>query len=201
MKTSVLVALLLISTSWVFAQSPVNFGPKVGINYSSLQEIKNDRRLSSDYFTGFSGGFFGRLNLRKFYIQPEIYYTQKGSNFTIHPDNTSSAGSRSGKVRLHGVDVPVLFGLKIIDAKLANLRIMAGPVATVMLTEKKNDLRVLNPDNYHFDKSNIGFQAGIGVDVANFTLDARYENGLHAINQNFRQRNRTFQLSVGLKFL
>lgn len=68
---------------------------------------------------------------------------------------------------------------------MVNLRVMAGPIATVMLTERKNDLKVLNPEHYKFNKSNVGFQVGIGIDVARFTFDARYESGLSKINKNF----------------
>ena len=102
---------------------------------------------------------------------------------------------------MHAIDVPVLAGYKLLSLKLVNLRVMAGPVATVMFSERKNDLKLLNPEHYKFNKSNVGFQAGVGIDVAKFTLDARYESGLNKINKNFNQRNNLFQLSLGLKLL
>jgi hypothetical protein len=197
MKKLSLIFLTFLGVNLGFAQVPFTFGPKIAANYSTLTEIKNEKRLNAEYITGFAAGAFGRINLNKFYIQPEVYYTLKGSKFTFISNGTST----EGQVRLHGIDVPVLAGYKLIDVKLVNVRVMGGPVATLALQESKNDLKKLNPENYGFDKTNIGFQAGIGVDVANFTLDVRYESGLNAINDSFKQRNSLFQLSVGLKIL
>lgn len=197
MQKSSLISILLLCASLAFAQVPLTFGPKFGANYSTLKEIKNDKRISSDYFTGFAAGAFGRLSIGKFYVQPEVYYTIKGSNLYF----TANGSATEGKIRLHGIDIPLLAGYKLLSLKLVNLRIMAGPVATLALKEQKNDLKKLNPEHYQFDKSNLGLQAGVGIDVANLTLDVRYESGLNAINDSFKQRNSLFQLSLGIKLL
>ncbi len=81
----------------------------------------------------------------------------------------------------------------------SNLRVSVGPVASFILKENKNDLKLLDKDSYTFNKSNIGVQAGLGVDIGNVTFDARYETGLNKINSDFNQRAKSIQLSVGLK--
>ncbi len=200
MKKISFLLLLGILSKISFAQVPLfSLGPKIGANYSTLKNVQEDVRLQSDYFTGFAAGAFVRVNIRRLYLQPEVYFSQKGSNFTIgQPASTITHGA---KVRLHSIDVPVLVGFRLIDLKVANLRILAGPVFTNVMDEHKNDLKELDPENYKFEKSNVGYQAGVGIDIANFTFDARYEGGLNKMNNRFNQRSSLFHFSIGLKLL
>jgi opacity protein-like surface antigen len=200
MKKYIFLFLCCLLSGAAFAQVPIfSIGPKIGANYSTLRNIRDDVRLSSGYFTGFAGGLFARVNIRRLYIQPEVYFSQKGSNFTFQQQSTTA--SHEGKVRLTSIDVPLLVGIRLIDLEVFNLRAMAGPVFTNIMDESKNDLEELDPNNYKFNKSNAGYQAGLGLDVGNVTVDLRYEGGLNKINSNFNQRSSLFHLSVGLKLL
>jgi hypothetical protein len=181
------------------AQSAVTFGPKVALNYANL--LSPDRRINEDAFVGLAGGAFVRINMGKAYLQPEGYFTTKGANLTFLTGNNPNEAEASGKVRLTSFDVPVLLGIKLVDTKAFNIRLMGGPVASFLIKEDRNDMNLLDSRSYSYNKSNIGFQAGLGFDIGNLTFDARYEGGLNAINSSFNQKTSLFQFGVGFKIL
>jgi hypothetical protein len=183
-----------------FAQSPVTFGPKIGANFSSLKSSDPDRRFSTEHFTGGAAGVFLRGNLGFFYIQPEIYFNEQGSNLNLHPDPADpNATDFNGRVRLTTMDVPLLFGVRIIPLNKFNLRVQAGPVYTRVLNERINDLRFFDPTTYHFAKESFGYQAGAGIDLGKFTFDVRYQGSLSDFNQPFDQRSSIIHTSLGFK--
>ncbi len=189
----------LLSSGRAFAQiqSVFTFGPKVALNYNNL--AIDDRRLNEKAFVGLAGGLFMRFNLKKIYLQPEGYFTTKGGDFTVNSSGNTTQGS--GRIRLSTFDVPLLVGIKLVNIKVFNIRAMVGPVASFVLNENRNDLSLLNSRSYSYNKSNIGFQAGMGFDVGNITFDARYEGGLNQINSTFHQRPSIFHFGLGFKIL
>lgn len=188
----------------LMAQSPITMGPKVAFNFNKLSDSDKGSDIDYDYLKTWSYGFFIRGNVGKFYLQPEAYFNTKGSNLQIKSDPLDpSTQNVSGKVRLTSLDVPLLLGYKIVGGKekLSSFRVFAGPVATFIIKERENDLKLLSRESYTFNKYNIGVQAGIGVDVGILTFDARYETGLNRINSNFNQRASSIQLSLGIMLL
>ncbi len=188
----------------LMAQSPVTIGPKVAFNFNNLTHSDKGSDIDYDYLKTFSYGLFFRGSFGKFYLQPEAYFTTKGSDLQIKSDPLDPLTQNiSGKVRLTSLDVPLLLGYKVVGGNetLSNFRVFAGPVATFILKERENDLRLLSRDSYSFNKYNIGLQAGLGVDIGIFTFDARYETGLNRINSNFNQGANSIQLSLGIKLL
>lgn len=197
---NILAALVLMLTgAAAFAQSPVHFGLKGGVNYSKLRFTEGERRPDGQYYTGFHGGAFGRLDLGRLYLQPELVYTEKGSHVTV-PAGITTAPT-TGTVRLKTLDVPVLLGVKLVDAKLANLRVMGGPVFSNTLSQRAEVLQRIGDKQFTFNKQNVGYQVGVGVDVATFTFDARYEGSLREISSEFGSRPGVFLLSLGFRIL
>jgi hypothetical protein len=189
----------MLSGAAAFAQSPVHFGLKGGVNYSKIRFTEGTRRPDRQYYTGFHGGVFGRLDLGRLYLQPELVYTEKGSHVTV-PGGTTTAPT-TGTVQLKTLDVPVLLGVKLVDAKLANLRVMGGPVFSNTLAQRSEVLQRIGDKQFTFNKRNVGYQVGLGVDVATFTCDARYEGSLQEMGTGFGSRPGVFLLSLGFKIL
>ncbi len=196
----VAVGILLMSTS-AFSQTSVNFGPKIGINYSRLSFSGTDRKISNRYATGYQGGVFLRVNFNRFYLQPEALFNEKGSKLSFDAAPANETGSRiSGKVKLQSLDIPLLFGVKLIDSKLFNLRLAAGPMYSRQLKDQSAILANLSP-NSRFKGNQYGYQAGLGVDLGNLTLDARYVGGFQRIVPELGGRPSSFNFSVGFKLL
>lgn len=188
--------LMLMSTS-AFSQVSLNIGSKIGINYSRLSFSGANSQIDNRYATGFQAGTFVRINMKRFYLQPEAVFTEKGSkiSFDANPGNRIS-----GKVRLRSLDLPLLLGVKLIDRELFNLRLAAGPLYSRQLQDESAVLDELSP-NARFRRNQYGYQAGLGMDLGNLTLDARYEGGFQNITPRLGGRPGSFTFSVGFKVL
>lgn len=197
MKRIALVLLLLFVSTITYSQSPVTFGPKVGFITSKLKSDISE--LEEDFKAGFQAGIFLRGNIKKLYIQPELYYAVKGGNL----DSTNS----NQEFTLSTLDVPIIVGYKVIGKEAFNFRIFAGPVASFILNKKIK----LNGDEIADDLAEKslqdaiwGLQMGVGFDVLMFTLDVRYELGLNDISSSDTKgsvKSNSFHISLGWKIL
>jgi Outer membrane protein beta-barrel domain len=173
-KIIFLFVLLFFSAGVTFGQ--FNFGLKVGYNASKLHTGLDS--IKSSFNSGFHFGAFFRIGIKKVYIQPEAYYTMQGGIFQNNVSNTVKNWQQ--KVTVGTLDIPVLVGFKIIDLKMINWRIMAGPMVSFVVNSKIKDVSLVGPiQNSDINKLNWYVQAGTGFDVLFLTLDIRYQVGLN----------------------
>ncbi len=195
-KIIFLLAITFVSAN-LYAQGPVNFGPKIGYTSS---KIKTDMKgINEEIKNGFEIGAFVRVKLKKFYLQPELYYAIKGGAL--------DTANLTQEIQLNTLDIPILFGYKVIGKDAFNFRLFVGPVASFIV----NKTIKLNGDKLNDDlvdnsiKDAIwGLQMGAGVDFLMFTLDVRYELGLNDINSDdtgAEFKSNTFHVSLGWKIL
>lgn len=178
MKKLVLSLLLLCSVTFAYSQLP-NFGIKLGYNSSmSINDLSyNGQDFKDDFFGNMHFGVFGRINLKKFYIQPELLYCMQTKNYTVTASNDGSEGSMRYDYKMRAIDIPILAGYKILDLKLINLRAFAGPKfrldagSSLKLKELDFDLDDLKDAK---KSAKVGLEAGIGLDALMFTFDIRY---------------------------
>lgn len=176
------------------AQEYFTVGPKAGFNVNSLQDLRGQDQIRFNDFSTISAGAFGRLNLGKLYVQPEVYFLVKGANFR----RTDGSGA-DGKIRISTLDAPVLLGYYVLQSHAFNLRAFAGPVFNLHSKETHNDLRAWDPERYSINRNVNSLQAGIGADFMMFTVDARYEYGLSRFNSLAGMRPTQFTISLGYK--
>lgn len=204
----------LIATFYVDAQTEkkpsnlksVNFGIKAGINVNRL-ETRIERYINENYM-GFNGGVFARFNLTKrkrLHIQPELNFSMIGG------EGFFENGGRYN-IKSNTLELPVALGYKVLDFKLINVRMHAGPFASVSLSRS---IYVLDPDfpsnsNFTVEKTPIwngGFFIGLGGDIWRFTMDARYKFGfVNMLGSNVLVqdpgagfKNGHFEFSLGFK--
>ncbi len=175
----------------------LTLGPKLGVNYSTL--ATKNKSVSDEYILGYQAGGFIRVSKNKTYIQPELYFTSKGSNLVIQDNAQGGSGSVNGKVRFSNVDIPVLIGKNLINNEHFKFRLAAGPMLSFNLKTNDDGLTEMNPGRYQFKDRIWGVQGGLGVDVGNICVDLRYETGLNKINEDLGQRPSAFNFSVGFK--
>jgi hypothetical protein len=209
MKRLFLALLVSTLTLSISAQGLFSFGPKIGWNNTRMTtnyNVQYDNQLKD----GFQGGFFAGLSIKKFYVQPEAYFSfERGALQTSFGDplNPGSPISISQTVNLFSVDIPLLLGYKLIDLRLLRLRIWAGPVVSYILTKQyglsingfDQPSRIVADD---FKNSTWSAQVGAGIDFLKLTFDVGYDIGLQnflAISSlnNFGLRNNVFYCSVG----
>jgi hypothetical protein len=222
MKKFLLVTALLLSVSITYAQ--FNFGIKAGytssIGTKNLSSVTsgdyNLNNVNSELSNGFHAGVFARFGFSKMYFQPEFLYTmgKKTDQISFLETANSSVETTFNKnVTVSTLDVPLLLGYKLVDLKLMNLRVFAGPKlrfnagssldynvitagGSVTADQLKSDIKA----------AQLGLEAGVGVDVLMFTLDARYNligdmyhTKLNDLTIDKIPAN-TFVISLGWKF-
>lgn len=210
MRKLLLAAALLAVTGVANAQF-LTFGLKAGINTTT--DVFKNVRLSNDNGqtgydiinneakVGFLAGAYARVSLLGFFVQPELYYAQSSTEITLKDIQNSSISTEVNK--LNTLNIPILFG-----TKFGPLRVNAGPVATIILSNTNivDNVSGLDQD---MDKANWGLQAGVGLDISKISLDARYETGISKLGSayntttgskvNFGSRPQQFIFTLGVK--
>ncbi len=189
--------MMVLLTSTVFianeaksqSKIPVHIGIKGGGNFTNLS--LNKTTLDSKYSMGYHAGVFTRVDISRLYLQGELLYSQKKSK-------VENGGNDPEKARWNSIEVPALVGIRLLKSENANLRIFGGGVYSYVLNNKASILKQVSESFQNFDKSNIGYQAGVGVDVGPLTLDLKYEGSLTRISKEFNARPNSFQASLGL---
>lgn len=183
MNKTLLTAVLALVSITVFAQKDSGFGIKAGLNYSQNGDLsfKQVQSTGEDVIAGSSGkvgyhiGFFGKLDLPKIYLKPELVYTKTKSSY--------DANGVSSEYTISKLDLPVLLGYKIIGP----LSIFAGPAFQYTLNNDLKDLQVKDVKN----DFSVGLNMGIALNLGNIGLDVRYERGFSNNEADFIGKNVT----------
>lgn len=198
MKKSIVVTFLLLFSASLIAQPVLDLGIKAGVNNSKVT-FKSEE-FTSESIVKTHIGAFGRVGWGSIYVQPEAYFSSKGGKVF---EEGAGPSDISGRFDYDNLDVPVLLGVKLIDGGMSNVRVMAGPMFSIM-TSNRIDSDVLTNEDYYKDHY-FGYQYGVGVDVWNFFLDARMEHGANRLYQHptldLDGKNQTFMITVGFKIL
>lgn len=191
MCAALLSAAFLTAGNSVFAQeqqtgsesslSP-KFGIKGGLNLTNMYvKDVSDENMK----VGFNAGFFAKLPVTKgFSIQPELLYTSKGAKETY---NNFIEGKGEYRFNLNYIELPVLAVFNV--AK--NFNIQAGPYVSYLAGANIKDLKddgtinnITDLDADNFNRFDWGVAGGIGIDVSNFTIGARYNYGFKEIGKS-----------------
>ncbi|KZE83810.1 porin family protein [Myroides marinus] len=184
------VALMFVGVS-SYAQSPSPFhvGIKAGANFTNISTDLKD--YSSKTATGYGLGAMARFDIKKTYIQTELFFSEKNSKFE---------GDRQGsfEVKSKQIEIPVVIGHKFVNLPLFSLRGFAGGVYTNTFDDKFSGSKINETVKFdNFDKNNIGYRLGVGVDVLKFTLDVSYDGSFSKTNKEIGSKPNTWMVSLG----
>ncbi len=166
---------------------------------------------------GYQLGAFVRIG-GKLHLQPEVYFGLKTGElkYVSVPNNSTQSVNVKQDVNLNTIDIPILLGYRILKVPTLNVRLQAGPVASIVANKTFNvsfDGVDKPEDQSPIEKSSLkdmnwGLQMGAGVDFLFLTVDVRYELGLSNIydkpansTSDLTLKNNVFILSVGWKIL
>lgn len=206
MKRILLLAVFAIFSQVLCAQ--IHFGPKIGYTTSKLSVDRSE--ISTDLKSSFTFGAFVRLGT-KIYVQPEINFQTLGGVYK-NPDMNSLTPFKQ-EVNLKSFEIPVMVGYRIANLGVANIRLMAGPTASIVIDKTiKNKVANYEQVLKDTDINDVlwGLQIGAGVDVLMFTLDVRYNIGLSNVIKNvdiggnpikFDSKANVFTVGLGWKIL
>lgn len=226
MKRLIAIVTLSLFSSALFAQLPISLGVKLGMTSSTfttdnLNELYDgDTKYSVGNFTedaqnGFQIGLMSRVKFKKWFVQPELYYSLKKGEMTATGFDASNAEIPiTQKVEMNNLDLPILLGYRLIDLKVVKLNLFTGPVASFQLSNVvalngsvdqdgfkfKNAAGDVDPES-EMRNANWNWQAGVGLDVAMLYFDIRHEWGLNDITKaDFEQKSNMLIFTVGWKF-
>jgi hypothetical protein len=182
-KTKLIIALALMLGTLQLANAQdgkFRFGVKGGVNFSNLYTDNVD---DEHVLVGFNAGLFAKLPITKFLaIQPEIYFTTKGSELVYN--NTFVTGT--AKFNLNYVEVPVLVVVNL--GKHFNVHF--GPYVGYLLDgsiTNDSNLNVFDFENSinedDFNKLDAGIALGLGMDVDALSFGVRYNYGLTTVGE------------------
>lgn len=173
------------------------FGIKAGLS-STQVDFENPGIIPSDAQTGYHFGIFARVGGAGFFVQPELLITQTSGQFGINipgftnPNQTVTAD-------FNRLDLPLMMGFRFLKI----IRFMGGPIASINMNSTIKDAAnaIQNAD---FKSTTLGYQAGVGVDLGNLSIEGKYEGGLSSVTEkiatlNTDNRVNQFILSVGFK--
>lgn len=194
MKKLILSFVLLVFALTGYSQG-FSLGPKVGLSQTQL-DLKSDQFKNGESKFGYHVGIFARIGLGPVYLQPEVLYTQTQGQFTFDPDDQPIKEYEADFNRL---DIPVMVGFKMFNF----LRVQAGPIASINVNSELKEAGETVRD-VDFDNATLGYQAGLGLDIGNLIIDAKYESSLDKMNGSLAgfdtdQRTNQWILSVGFR--
>jgi hypothetical protein len=196
-----LTTILCLLGAVFYAQSQsLKFGVKAGLNFSEMSN-KNALYSGTSSATGFVGGVYGHAGILGFFVRPEVLFSQRKGAFTSTVDQTAVINT------LNYIDIPVLVGYK-----LAFARFNFGPNFQFLASAKQKATQAAKDQNFskdNFNESAIGFQAGVGVDVAKLSIDLRYDGNFNNLGKevvtaagnkiDYSTRASMWQLTLGFK--
>jgi hypothetical protein len=152
-------------------------GIKGGMNVSNLTSGENLSDRNARF--GWHAGVFGQLFVNEgFAIQPEVNYSTKGNKVVTEYGIIDA----ETKFNLGYIDVPVLAVFKLGET----VEIHAGPYWAYLLSaniDTDGDLGddFVELDRKNFDNWDYGLAGGIGFNLGQVQLGARYNYGLNDI--------------------
>lgn len=189
--------MLLMFGSSVFAQD-LDIGIKLGYQTPKLSYKQAD--IKSGFQNHLTFGLFGRVELGRLYVQPEVLYFKTQNIFSLDATNVSEGLLPEENVTFTlneaNLQVPILVGYKFLDLGPAVLRVQVGPTAnftlasttlfdkTFTLTNNEGETVTIDENDEAFDTKSIawGMQAGLGADIfGKITLDINYNFGLSKV--------------------
>jgi hypothetical protein len=221
MKKLLVSTVLLLTFTVTYAQ--LNFGIKAGYNslltFDNISSVGNGSynlsTVQAEMWNNFQAGLFARIGFGKvIYVQPELLYSIEKKNYQVTFQDVTAGNVTLDKfANISTVDVPILLGAKLLDLKLLNLRVFAGPKLRFN-AGSTFDFQNITGGNFDTSKivsdvkaANLGLEVGAGIDVLMFALDVRYNligdmytTKIGDINLQNLPSN-TFVISLGWKIL
>lgn len=186
MKRIIFTFVLVVITLGAFAQ--FDFGIKAGYNsslgFSNIDAIGDKTytldNVKAEMWNNFHAGIYARVFIKKFYIQPELMYSiQKKEYDMLDVLIDGSATDVDTYMQVNSVVVPVFLGYKLLDLKIASLRVFAGP-KFIMDAGSSLEYRNITSQQVtsaklaeEFKNSQVDLDAGAGLDIMMFSLEAK----------------------------
>jgi hypothetical protein len=207
MKTtlkSLLVIIMMLAFTGLQAQ--VKFGPKVGMNLSTMTLKSSGISFDPKMLVGFHAGLISEIGLAdNLKLQPGILYSSKGSKYEITLFEETFDFSMAPAF----IEVPVnlMYSFGPGDTKF---NVFAGPYFAYGIGGKyksdgeSEDISFGTSEDDDMKPFDIGVNFGVGVNIKGFLISAQYGLGLANLTTedtgDTEIKNQVIGISVGYLF-
>jgi long-subunit fatty acid transport protein len=193
--------LILISLS-LNAQSllPIKYGLKIGANIANIYSTPNDgvENINQSNIIGIAGGFYMEVPFNdKWYLNPEIIYTQKGATFTYNYTHDYNDNQRDNHKSSHELKLAYIELNPNINYKASNkISLNFGPSISYLITQEyiilndiiENEVETPNEELPEGEFSEENFEIGINLGFSyylfeNLLIDTRINTGFTSIGK------------------
>jgi hypothetical protein len=199
--TKSLAIVLLLAIVSISAQAQVKFGPRVGLNLSSMTLKSSGISIDPTSIAGINAGVQAEIALGSFAIQPAFLMSMKGSKYGISTVDAS--------IKPIYVEIPVNIVYKI-GAGPLNVLLLAGPYVGYGIggkakysdgTDSYNEaINFGSGDGDDMKPLDGGINLGGGVEISHFQVQAQYSIGLANLSPSTEGdaelKNRVFSVSL-----
>lgn len=207
--------MLVCQGIWMSAQSfhlgvTAGYENTSGYNQTKTINIGNNivegMKLASA--NGFQVGGWAQLGFHSYYLQPEFIFDFKNSSQSLLINNNLL----SSTYRTNTLEIPILFGYKLIDLHLINFHLTTGPRFIINLNSSfkpfSNLSSLSNTFSQDIKSGNWGWQFGAGFDILAISINVDYCH-YYSPSANFLLDNQSFHnsnsghavyLSLGWRF-
>lgn len=202
------LGLVFVSGVAPSAIAGVDLGVKGGVSLSHV----NADLFDTESRTGFVGGAYASFDLSPMFgLQPELLYVRKGARL-FSTDVTIGGftfGSVGSTLDVDYIEVPVLLRLSAPNPGPVDLRLLAGPVASLKVNEQVSTTGLIgiSLDSDQVKASDFGLAVGGAAAIQNGTMkvvaEGRYTFGLSNISDlpfGGEVKNGAFYATLGLEF-
>lgn len=184
-KITLTILMLLLFVTVSFAQqTPVRFGVKGGVNFSTLK----NNGAEADHRTAFHAGALAHIHLgRYFALQPEVVYSAQGAEY-----------NNSRRDKLNYINVPVLAQWMM----GGGWRLQTGPQIGFLTSAKTENNNQETDFRNTVRSTDVAWSFGTGyLTRSGLGIDSRYNLGLTDISKaNSNMRNRGWQVGLFYQF-
>ncbi len=169
-----------------------NAGSIIGQDQTyTYQQAKDEAK------NGYILGAFARIRIIKnLSFQPELLYSKKGGETSFSEDGNSLGTLNT---TYYTWDIPLLAHLRLIDLKVLNIYGVAGPVASLSVSDNNKIKELLSTSSEDIKTAHWGFQTGGGVEIWRLNFDVRYSWGLNQASNKLERVNNNLTFSLGYR--
>jgi len=181
--SGLLIALTLGAMGTSQAQD-LDFGVHVGSIYN-MPSYGNKAVRNKKAEFGAQVGVFARTRDR-FYFQPELAFSFLSASYTY--------ADKELNPNFYQLSLPLQAGYKLYEDEKVSLRGSVGPQLNYQLKKTKASL------NNNYKEFSYEALVNIGLDYQKYSLDLRYNHGLHKTNKELDVKTRSLGIAVGYRF-
>jgi len=196
MKKISLLTLLACLTIAASSQSllPIKYGIKAGLNIANIISTPTDKvkNITSSSKIGITGGFYMEIALNdKWYINPELLYSQEGASFNYDYTHDYNINSRDEYTTTNDLSLSYVKLNPTVSYKASDkLSLNLGPSVAFLMSS--NYLYTQNPTNQHTlsdgefneESLDIGLNFGISYYInENLLIDSKLYTGFMNIGE------------------